>query len=41
MVCFRYVSVHTLHKAEDDDDDNDIDDDNIGIFEASSMLSRN
>jgi hypothetical protein len=22
MVCFRYISVNTLHKGDDDDDDN-------------------
>jgi hypothetical protein len=26
MVCFRYVSVDTLHKGDDDDDDDDDDD---------------
>jgi hypothetical protein len=26
-VCFRYVSVNTLHKGDDDDDDDDEDDD--------------
>jgi hypothetical protein len=24
MVCFRYISVNTLHKGDDDDDDDDI-----------------
>jgi hypothetical protein len=24
MVCFRYVSVNTLHKGDDDDDDNNV-----------------
>jgi hypothetical protein len=28
MVCFRYISVNTLHKGDDDDDD---DDDNVNI----------
>jgi hypothetical protein len=23
MVCFRYISVNTLHKGDDDDDDDD------------------
>jgi hypothetical protein len=23
MVCFRYISVNTLHTGEDDDDDDD------------------
>jgi hypothetical protein len=27
MVCFRYISVNTLHKGYDDDDDDDGDDD--------------
>jgi hypothetical protein len=25
MVCFRYISVNTLHKGDDDDDDDDDD----------------
>jgi hypothetical protein len=28
MVCFRYISVNTLHKGDDDDDDDDDDDNN-------------
>jgi hypothetical protein len=27
MVCFRYISVNTLHKGDDDGDDDDDDDD--------------
>jgi hypothetical protein len=26
MVCCKYISVNTLHKADDDDDDDDDDD---------------
>jgi len=27
MVCFRYIIVNTLHKADDNDDNDDNDDD--------------
>jgi hypothetical protein len=30
MVCFRYISVNTLHKGDDDDDDDDNDNNNTG-----------
>jgi hypothetical protein len=32
VVCFRCISVNTLHKGDDDDDDDD-DDDNKGVWE--------
>jgi hypothetical protein len=32
MVCFRYVSVNTLHQGDDDDDDNDNNNNNIIII---------
>jgi hypothetical protein len=28
MVCFRYISVNTLHTGDDDDDDDDDDNNN-------------
>jgi hypothetical protein len=35
MVCFRYISVNTLHKGDDDDDD---DDDGAGIAYSAWRL---
>jgi hypothetical protein len=36
MVCFRYISVNTLHKGDDDDDDDD-DDDNSNMADKCSV----
>jgi hypothetical protein len=30
-VCFRYISVNTLHKGDDDDDDDDDDNNNTKL----------
>ena len=38
MVCFRYISVNTLHKGDNRDDDNDEDNNNNNIFIGQSVL---
>jgi uncharacterized protein YycO len=38
MVCFRYISVNTLHTGDDDDDDDD-DDDMVRQMETSTQNS--
>jgi hypothetical protein len=37
MVCFRYISVNTLHKGDDDDDDDD-DDDNHHLVNITVVV---
>jgi hypothetical protein len=37
MICFRYVSLKTLHKADDDDDD---DDDNPNYIMIARLMVR-
>jgi hypothetical protein len=33
MVCFRHISVNTLHKGDDDDDDDDDNNNSVqGVF---------
>jgi hypothetical protein len=34
MVCFRYISVNTLHKGDDDDDYDDVDTGNCEVLNS-------
>jgi hypothetical protein len=38
MVCFRYISVNTLHKGDDDDDDDDNNNNNNNIQGIKDLL---